>query len=122
MFESNFEWDEVKNLSNQKKHGVSFYEEKEKGKRKKEKGSKKKDTHFPKRNKKRHPFFIHYLLLPLVKDWNVNTEYSQQPGIKEKKEKKKTPIFYPLTVTPFGKKKKEKKRHPFFSINFYSLW
>jgi len=26
MSESNFEWDEVKNLSNQKKHGVSFYE------------------------------------------------------------------------------------------------
>ncbi len=26
MSESNFEWDEVKNLSNQKKHWVSFYE------------------------------------------------------------------------------------------------
>lgn len=26
MSESNFEWDQVKNLSNQKKHGVSFYE------------------------------------------------------------------------------------------------
>ena len=26
MSESNFEWDEAKNLSNLKKHGVSFYE------------------------------------------------------------------------------------------------
>ena len=26
MSESNFEWDEVKNLENQEKHGVSFYE------------------------------------------------------------------------------------------------
>lgn len=26
MSESNFEWDEAKNLSNQKKHGVSFYD------------------------------------------------------------------------------------------------
>ena len=26
MSKSNFEWDEVKNLDNQKKHGVSFYD------------------------------------------------------------------------------------------------
>ena len=26
MSESNFEWDEIKNLENQEKHGVSFYE------------------------------------------------------------------------------------------------
>jgi len=26
MSESNFEWDEAKNLENQQKHGVSFYE------------------------------------------------------------------------------------------------
>ena len=69
MFESNFEWDEVKNLSNQKKHGVSFYEEKEKGKRKKEKGSKKKDTHFPKRNKKRIKKDTHFLSITCYSLW-----------------------------------------------------
>ena len=97
MSESNFEWDEVKNLSNQKKQREKKEKEKKKRKRKRKRRRerKKKDTHFPKKEKKEekghpfserekgHPFFIHYLLLPLVKDWNVNTEYSQQPGIKD---------------------------------------